>query len=553
MKITHRLMLLLAVGLAAILAAQTATRLFIELPALRQLERLLDARAVDRARIAVAEQIYDLEREVDDYATWDATYEFMGRDPGDPKATYYIENEVGFTAHRNTRINGMLMVDNAGRVVHATHFDLRTGERGTEGLDFNDLDQAAFKARPRGNDPSLISSGLVSSNIGSVVYAAARILDAEEKQPARGMLVFWRLIDDDLIRDLGRITGAELELVSAVDVFNNPNLKPRLELLAAESAPFLPRDGQNNLYWAIFDFAERPLYLVRQSAGPRVFEDGAISRSSMAGFIGSGLVLLITTFMFSRWFVRRVTRATAVMREIQRSDEYRHTTPVQGNDELSEMFVHFNGLLEQIRTQDQDLKTQNRQLAEISQRDALPGSIIAGFSTRPSTGAGVSPPGPAAPYPSCSLPWITSRPSTTITAISAATACSSKWRRSCRTACTAPRTTLPGMAARNSASSLRTRVRITHCSWRRICARPSRNWGFGMNIPPVHRWSRSPSAWRPRPQRPKSLTWICSGRRTRRCISRRARGAIASGLSMHMGRRYRQNGVPASMRPGIGD
>ena len=170
--------MLLALGSALLLmlATELGIRYWIELPELYRIEYQSDARGVQRVRNALARRAEDMARKIRDYAAWDSTYEFMSLPPGDQRAIYFLETEIGPATYRNNQINGIVILDNDGRVVHSGNRSLRTGAPEPDlAMNVDSLDPRIF-GRP-GPDGVTISAGIAPSNVGHVLFASARIVD----------------------------------------------------------------------------------------------------------------------------------------------------------------------------------------------------------------------------------------------------------------------------------------------------------------------------------------------------------------------------------------
>jgi diguanylate cyclase (GGDEF)-like protein len=372
-RLAARLLAVLTAGLLAILAGELSVRRWIELPELYRIEHASDTRAVNRLRGALARRIGTLSNTCRDYAAWDATYRFMELAAGSPDATYYVESEIGPTTYRNNQINGILIFDNDAQLVHGANIDLETGSP-SPGLDLRpeSLDPRAFRRRSTQDEP--VVSGIASSNVGYILFASAPIVDTAELYPARGIMLIWRLIDRSELNAIAALVNQKFTLIPVAQAEADPDLSPVIERLQG-GADFTPRDANETLYWQLDDFTGKPAFLVRQTAGPRSFDAGLFSPSSTAGFIISGFVLVLIALYFSRRFVERVAQASVVMRKIRETGAFHHRIPTTGAemDELDEMFQHFNALLARVARQEEELREQNRRLAELSQQDTLTG------------------------------------------------------------------------------------------------------------------------------------------------------------------------------------
>jgi diguanylate cyclase (GGDEF)-like protein len=368
------MLLALAASLMTMLAAELSIRYWIELPELYRIEREGDARAVARMRNAIARRAEDLARKVRDYAAWDATYEFMSLPPGDERATYFIETEIGPATYRNNQINGIVIVDNDGRLAHSGNISPATGARdSTLDLNFDSLDPRVFGRSGNGNVN--IAAGIAPSSVGHVLFASARIVDTSEKAPPRGSILFWKLLDAGELGDISHMTGVRFTLIPIDVATGERRLASMLARAQEHPGDFTARDPNGFVYWQLDDFVGRPAFLVQQKANPRSFDVELFSPSTLVGFLCAGLVLLVLFAIIRRTVVDRVVQASSIMREIRETGAFHHRIPIPGEsvDELGEMFRHFNALLARVSRQEEDLREQNRRLAEMSQQDTLTG------------------------------------------------------------------------------------------------------------------------------------------------------------------------------------
>jgi len=373
-RLATGMLLALAAALLAMFAAELGTRYWIELPELYRIERESDARGVNRVRNALARRAEDMARKIRDYAAWDTTYEFMSLQSGDQRAAYFLETEIGPATYRNNQINGIVILDNDGRVVHSAGLSIKTGAPDPSvNLNVDSLDPRLF-SRPR-HEGVIIDSGIAPSNVGHVLFASARIVDTAEKAPPRGTILFWRRIDAAEISDIAYLTGLKFTLIPVEVAAAEPRLATNLTRVQEHPGDFTSRDANGLIFWQLDDFAGRPAFLVQQQANPRSFNPELLSPSTLAGFVCAGLVLVVLFAIITRTVVDRVIRASAIMRKIRETGAFHHRIPILGEtmDELGEMFQHFNALLVRVSRQEEDLREQNRRLAEMSQQDTLTG------------------------------------------------------------------------------------------------------------------------------------------------------------------------------------
>jgi len=309
-----------------------------------------------------------------DYAGRDATYDYIASNGKGPNARYFLHSDIGFLAYKNNDINGSLFLDTSGKVVHKAYFDLESGTSPRSlDVDADSFDIPGLVEGMINRDKMLISSGIISSNIGEIIFSASKILNSERTLPPRGVLIFWRLFDHVPMDNIQKLAGSGLKFIPVTTARDNPRLSGKLDALAASGEAFLPRDNANHLFWLVRDTAGVPVFLVRQDAGLRNFDPVVLSLYTAVGFAAMAAILILIAVYFSHSVLRRVTAAAATMRQVWRTGDYNNRIPVVGRDELAEMSALFNELLKKIEAQEQELRDHNRELAKISQQDALTG------------------------------------------------------------------------------------------------------------------------------------------------------------------------------------
>lgn len=365
-------------ALFVVFATEAAIRYWIELPIRYELERLADQKDVDRVRTALNEIIKSLARETRDYSQWDVTYNFLAADPASPESVYFREQEIGATAHQFNYINGIIVADLDLNVVYDSSFDLERGRADPSlAIDLATLDPGLL-AQLRSSRSSAEIAGITGSNVGTIMLAAQHIVDTAMSGPPRGVLIFWRLIDDRFVREFSMRIKVDLELLPLDDALELA-LTNRLQQLQGSVTDFLPRDAQGNLYWLLPDLLGRPHFLVRQNAEARAFSTQLMSLSSLISIAVAAMLLYALTTYFARTYVRRVKAASAAMSEIRMTGKYDSRVAVEGGDELSELASHLNAMLERIQQQAEELRNSNEELARRSEYDSLTGIHNRGF------------------------------------------------------------------------------------------------------------------------------------------------------------------------------
>ncbi len=184
--------LFLILGLAAVLVGK-----LVVMPSFAALERMDADTAMRRVSYALDMTLQRLQVSATDWGNWADTYQFVV----DHNEAYSQANitPIGL---RQLNVNALLIVDVDGRVVVSRELDPDTDQP-------LGLDLAAARALPanfpwRANlSRGQPASGLLRTNHGVLMLAAAPVLDGSGHGPARGMVILGRLVSSPQIESLG--------------------------------------------------------------------------------------------------------------------------------------------------------------------------------------------------------------------------------------------------------------------------------------------------------------------------------------------------------------
>jgi two-component system NtrC family sensor kinase len=184
--------LFLILGLAAVLVGK-----LVVMPSFAALERVDADTAMRRVSYALDMTLQRLQVSATDWGNWADTYQFVV----DHNEAYSQANitPIGL---RQLNVNALLIVDADGRVVVSRELDPDTDQP-------LGLDLAAATALPanfpwRANlSRGQPASGLLRTNHGVLMLAAAPVLDGSGHGPARGMVILGRLVSSPQIESLG--------------------------------------------------------------------------------------------------------------------------------------------------------------------------------------------------------------------------------------------------------------------------------------------------------------------------------------------------------------
>ena len=301
-----------------------------------------------RVESALADQLAELDRNTNEYASWDQTYVFLsGKDPDYPRS------EFPATTFRQLNISFVAIYDNEGHAVLERGYDPSTSSVGPlpDGL------------RPLLKPDSLLLSPSISTDhvagilmlpSGPAIVSARPILRSDDQGPVLGTLIFGRLIDDEAVRYLGSLTHLSVELIPVSQEPSAPSSDvehPSALGLADSGFSVVPLD--NNFLRAtttLDDIYGRPVFELRVTTMRTILQQ---ARTSLVQFLllmfAAGLLFgSVTLYLLERVVLSRVAHLSESITQIGASGDLSGRVTVQGKDEISFLGEAVNGMLEDL-------------------------------------------------------------------------------------------------------------------------------------------------------------------------------------------------------------
>jgi len=255
---------------------------------------------VERALNAVEREIAALDKSAADWATWDETYDFM-----EDRNQEYIEKNLVDNAFEILKLNYAALVNAWEQVVYARAYDPTTGQ------DLLFPPEVLLPAYHR--EKGL--KGLLVTKEGPVIVAARPVLRSDGTGPARGTLLFGRLLRDDNLKELSEITLLALSLhpPGAVDL---RSLKPAGFLKNGE--PFYARaiSPEESAGLAVLkDLEGRPAFILQVNSDRRAAKAFLSAKRAFGLFLALAAVLLcgLGLIWLDRAVLSRLARLTAAI------------------------------------------------------------------------------------------------------------------------------------------------------------------------------------------------------------------------------------------------
>jgi len=194
---------------AILVWAEVVVERQVVMPSFAELERADARTAMRRVDYALARTLHELAMLAADWGNWAELYRFAA----DHNQEFVATNVSSFSM-RQLNANALLIVDQDGHVLHANDMDLET-DRPLR------LELTALQELPtdfpwrRDLHATTPVPGLLQTNNGILMVAAAPVLNGKGQGPARGMVILGRLLSPEVVRDIGSQAQADLRRLTA--------------------------------------------------------------------------------------------------------------------------------------------------------------------------------------------------------------------------------------------------------------------------------------------------------------------------------------------------
>jgi sensor domain CHASE-containing protein len=210
MSLRVRIIAIFVVTLLALLGTLQWVSVDVLLKSYQKLENQFASRNLSSLQTNLKTYIEHLDGQVNDWAPWDDTYQFVIDQNPD-----YIANNLNDDTLENLNIHAALFLDPEGKIIYAKGIDLQTGEETpvSEGLFDSiqtNLDHYDFDDAEDG------VSGIIRLPEGAMAIAARPIMTSQKAGPIRGTLIFGRYIDESFLASVA-IPGQKLSAHALVD------------------------------------------------------------------------------------------------------------------------------------------------------------------------------------------------------------------------------------------------------------------------------------------------------------------------------------------------
>ncbi len=272
---------LIAAIFVVLVLAEVLVERHVVLPSFAELERSDARTAMRRIGQALDLRLNGIAVSATDWGNWADTYRFVL----DHNSAFIAAN-ISKLALRELNVNTLLIVDLDGRLVQSNDLDLKT-DRALR------LELTAWRALPadfpwRANLRSgKAAQGLLRTNRGILMLAAAPVLDGNGQGPTRGMVIMGRLLTPAEVQAIGVEAQADLTMLPA---------------MSRGSTDLVETDAVTQVYRGFSDLYGQPIMALRVDVPRRITAQGqqAVALASTCLVIAAVTILVLLMFVLNR-------------------------------------------------------------------------------------------------------------------------------------------------------------------------------------------------------------------------------------------------------------
>lgn len=273
MTIKWKITALVGILFAVLGGAQWIIAKNVLMPSFSELENSQADIAMRRVEYGVDQTLDQLSLTVGSWGNWTDAYRFAQ----DHNRTF-VSEQVTAAGLTQLNINALLFVDLSGRILAAHAMDLQSGKS-------LDLDLTSAQELPE-NFPwranladGRPAKGLLKTNRGILMLAAAPVLDGYGHGPSRGMVIIGRLVSDAEIGKIGARAQAKVSMVPFKD--------------AGIPQWSLKTDDVTQVYRTLNDLYGRPIMTLRVDVPREITLRGHSAVNYASGYLMGAAIIVV--------------------------------------------------------------------------------------------------------------------------------------------------------------------------------------------------------------------------------------------------------------------
>jgi signal transduction histidine kinase len=330
---TKTIIVIVVISLLIFGALQLITNLVID-PSFKNLEIQESQKGISQAINSLDYRLSDLQGKVQDYATWDDTYNYVqNRNP------VYVENNLGDNAFVNLNLNLVVIVNTNSSIIYNQSYDFNSSTK---------IPTSEQTISAIASDTTIWSytfnktsfSGIMLLDNQPMFVAASPILNSLGEGPVIGGMLFGRYLNEREIVQLADQTNLMLSINTLSDLRLQKDGSQIADSLLKEKGSVVVKEISSTVisgYTLIDDVHSNPTFVLQVSQDRMINQQGLWVRNI---FLGASLVLAVSVgvvylFLVEKEIVKPMIKLAAAVEETTfTSNTPRKTKKIGSSEEL---------------------------------------------------------------------------------------------------------------------------------------------------------------------------------------------------------------------------
>ena len=343
MNIRTKMISLLALLFTVLIVLEISIQKQVLMPSFAELEREDAQTSMKRIDYALDTALENLGLNAADWGNWADVYQFVqSRNPA------FVSTNITPVAMKQLKVNALLIVDLQGRFVSSSARDFDSGEPMV-------LDFAAGRSLPadfpwrKNLGDGKPARGLLHTNLGVMMIAAAPVLDGSGGGTALGMVLMGRLLTPLQLRMIGAQAQASLAMLP--------------DSTSAGGETIVETDASTQVFKSFADVYGRPLMSLRVDVPRRITErgHGAVTYASLYLIGAAVMVLLLLVAALNRIVLKPLARVTRQAVAVGEGIDLGVRLNISGQDEIAKLAREFDRMVERVADSRRQLVDQSFQ------------------------------------------------------------------------------------------------------------------------------------------------------------------------------------------------
>jgi signal transduction histidine kinase/DNA-binding response OmpR family regulator len=330
MKIKWKVTALIATLFAVLGVAEIFVAKDVLMPSFSELESKEAGIAMRRVQYGMELTLEQLALTAGSWGNWTDAYRFAQ----DHNRTF-VDEQVTASGLKQLNINALLFVDLAGNILASNAIDLQSGR--SLNLDLTSRGELAQDFPWRANlRDGRSAEGLLRTEHGILMVAAAPVLDGYGHGPCRGMVMIGRLLSAAEIQKIGAHAQANVSMVSLRDA-GIPN-------------SLLKTDVATQVYQTLSDLHGQPILTLRVDVPREITHRGYSAVYYAIGYLLAAAVLIVILLMviLNRVVLSPLALVTRHAVTIGEGKDFNTRLDFKGQDEIAVLAREFDRMVERV-------------------------------------------------------------------------------------------------------------------------------------------------------------------------------------------------------------